>query len=109
MLEKHCEDTQLYLQPDLTLTQLVQSIGTNRTYLGAYLASQGTSYYAYIHDLRIRYFVARYRELAAAHEPIVAQQLAKESGYHSYSTFSTAFKQRMHKSVATWMREEALT
>ena len=108
LLAKHCEDTQLYLQPDLTLTQLAQAIGTNRTYLGAYFASQDTSYYAYIHDLRVRHFVARYRELAAAHEPIVAQRLAKESGYHSYSTFSTAFKQRMQKSVAAWMREEAL-
>ena len=109
LLAMHCEDTQLYLQPDLTLTQLAQTIGTNRTYLGAYFSSQGTNYYAYIHDLRIRYFVARYRELATAHEPIVAQKLAQESGYHSYSTFSTAFKQRMHKSVAAWMREEVLT
>ncbi len=109
LLAKHCEDTQLYLQPDLSLKQLSAAIGTNRTYLGSYFASQGTNYYAYIHDLRIRHFVARYRELAAAHKPIVAQQLAQESGYHSYSTFSTAFKQRMHKSVAAWMREEALT
>ena len=108
LLEKHCEDTQLYLQQDLTLQQLATAIGTNRTYLSQYFTNQGTSYYAYIHDLRIRYFVARYRELAAAHEPIVAQQLAQESGYHSYSTFSTAFKQRMHKSVAAWMREEVL-
>ena len=106
LLAKHCEDTQLYLQPDLSLTQLSAAIGTNRTYLGSYFASQGTNYYAYIHDLRIRHFVARYRELAAAHEPIVAQQLAKESGYHSYSTFSTAFKQRMHQNVTVWMREE---
>lgn len=105
LLAKHCEDTQLFLQKDLTLQQLAQAIGTNRTYLGAYFASQDTNYYAYIHDLRIRYFVARYRELAAANEPIVAQQLAQESGYHSYSTFATAFKQRMHKSVAAWMRE----
>ena len=109
MLTKHCEDTQLYLQPDLSLTQLAQAIGTNRTYLGAYFASQDTNYYAYIHDLRIRYFVARYRELVAAHKPIVAQKLAQESGYHSYSTFSTAFKQRMQKSVAAWMHEENLT
>jgi len=41
-----------------------------------------------------------------AQEPIVAQQLAQESGYHSYSTFSTAFKRRMDKSVTAWMREE---
>ena len=108
LLAKHCEDTQLYLKPDLTLTQLSATIGTNRTYLGAYFASQSTNYYAYIHDLRVRHFIARYLELAAAHKPIVAQQLARESGYHSYSTFSTAFKQRMHKSVAAWMREDAL-
>ena len=107
LLAKHCEDTQLYLLPDLTLQQLASNIGTNRTYLSAYFVSQGTNYYTYIHDLRVRYFIDRYRELAAAHEPIVAQQLAQESGYHSYSTFSTAFKQRMHKSVANWMREEA--
>ena len=108
LLAKHCEDMQLYLQPDLTLSQLSAAVGVNRYYLSQYFASQDTSYYAYIHDLRLRHFIARYRELAAAHEPIVAQQLAQESGYHSYSTFSTAFKQRMHKSVTAWMREEAL-
>ena len=107
LLAKYCEDTQLYLQQDLTLTQLAAAIGTNRTYLSQYFASQGTSYYAYIHDLRVRHFVARYREHTAALKPIVAQKLAQESGYHSYNTFSTAFKQRMHKSVADWMSEES--
>ena len=106
LLEKHCEDTQLYLRPDLTLVQLSEAVGVNRYYLSQYFASQDTSYYAYIHDLRIGHFIARYRELAAAHEPIVAQQLAKESGYHSYSTFSVAFKQRMHQNVTVWMTEE---
>ena len=109
LLAKHCEDTQLYLQPDLTLAQLSAAIGVNHYYLSQYFTSQDTSYYAYIHDLRVRHFIARYRELAAAHKPIVAQQLAQESGYHSYSTFSTAFKQRMHKSVIAWMREEGLS
>ena len=109
LLAKHCEDTQLYLQTDLTLSQLSVAIGVNRYYLSLYFASQDTSYYAYIHDLRIRYFIARYRELAAAQEPIVVQQLARESGYHSYSTFSTAFKQRMHKSVTAWIREEVFS
>ena len=106
LLAKHCEDTKLYLQTDLTLPQLSAAVGVNRYYLSQYFASQDTSYYEYIHDLRIRHFIARYRELAAAQEPIVAQQLAQESGYHSYSTFSSAFKQRMHKSVTAWIREE---
>ena len=108
LLAKHCEDTQLYLQTDLTLSQLSTAVGVNRYYLSQYFASQDTSYYAYIHDLRVRHFIARYRELAAAQKPIVAQQLAYESGFHSYSTFSTAFKQRMHTSVTAWMREEVL-
>ena len=108
LLAKHCEDTQLYLQTDLTLSQLSAAVGVNRYYLSQYFASQDTSYYEYIHNLRIRHFIARYRELAAAHEPIVAQKLARESGYHSYSTFSAAFKQRMHKSVTAWMSEEGL-
>ena len=106
LLVKHCEDTQLYLQTDLTLSQLSAAVGVNRYYLSQYFASRGTSYYEYIHNLRIRHFIARYRELAAAQKPIVAQQLAQESGYHSYSTFSAAFRQRMHKNVTDWMREE---
>ncbi len=109
LLAKHCEENQLYLQTDLTLQQLSAAIGVNRYYLSQYFASQDTSYYEYIHDLRIRHFIARYHELAAAHEPIVAQKLALESGYHSYSPFSTAFKRRMHKSVAAWMREDGLS
>ena len=106
LLAKHCEDTRLYLQTDLTLSQLSVAVGVNRYYLSQYFTSQDTSYYEYIHDLRVDYFIARYRELAAAQKPIVAQQLAQESGYHSYSTFSTAFKRRMDKSVTAWMREE---
>ena len=105
LLVKHCEDTQLYLQTDLTLSQLSVAVGVNRYYLSQYFASQGTSYYEYIHDLRIGHFIARYRELAAAQEPIVAQQLAQESGYHSYSTFSAAFKQRMHMCVTAWIAQ----
>ena len=108
LLVKHCEETQLYLQTDLTLQQLSAAVGVNRYYLSQYFASQDISYYEYIHDLRVAHFIARYRELAAAQKPIVAQQLAYESGFHSYSTFSSAFKRRMHKSVTAWMREEVL-
>ena len=105
LLAKHCEDAQLYLQTDLTLSQLSVTVGVNRYYLSQYFASQGTSYYEYIHDLRVRHFIARYRESAASDKPLSAQHLAQESGYHSYSTFSAAFKRRMHKSVNAWIHE----
>ena len=46
-----------------------------------------------------------YREAVAAQKTITAQQLAKDSGYRSYSTFSLAFKQRTGQTVTNWMRE----
>ena len=48
-----------------------------------------------------------YREATSARQSITAQQLASDSGYRSYSTFSLAFKQRLGKSVTSWMREMA--
>jgi len=35
---------------------------------------------------------------------ITAQQLAHQSGFRSYSTFSAAFKQIMGKTATEWMR-----
>ena len=106
-LQKYCIDTQLYLQHDLTITQLAQALGTNRFYLSQYFSRQGITYNAYINDLRIHHFISLYREAVADLRPFTAQQLAHDSGYRSYSTFSLAFKQRMGLSVTVWMRDSA--
>ena len=105
LLKEYCIDTQLYLRHDLTVTQLAQAIGTNRTYLRLYFVRQNTTYNTYINDLRIDHFVRLYHEAVAAQRSFTAQQLASESGYRSYSTFSLAFKQRMGQTVTAWMRE----
>ena len=105
LLDERCVGTQLYLQHDLTLQQLATAIGINRYYLSQFFSSHGMTYNAYINDLRINQFVYLYREAVAVQKPITAQQLASESGYRSYSTFSLAFKQRMGQSVTSWMRE----
>ena len=107
LLTKLCVETQLYLQHDLTLQQLAQTIGTNRFYLSQYFSRQGITYNTYINNLRITHFISRYQELSAAGQTIIAQQLAKDSGYRSYSTFSLAFKQRTGQSVTVWIRETA--
>jgi AraC-like DNA-binding protein len=105
LLQQYCIDVQLYLQHDLTLLQLAQAIGTNRSYLSLYFSRQGMTYNAYINDLRIRHFIELYRQAVAEQRPFTAQQLASESGYRSYSTFSLAFKQRMGQNVTAWMHE----
>lgn len=107
LLEKHCEEGQLYLQHDLTLSQLAQAVGTNRYYLSQHFAQQGLTYNAYINGLRIRHFIRLYHEAVADQRIFTAQQLAYESGFHSYSTFSAAFKQKTGKTVTAWMRDSA--
>ena len=106
LLKQQCEDTQLYLQHDLTLSHLARALGTNRTYLGMYFSRQGTTYNSYINDLRIDCFVRLVREANAAQRPFTAQELAAQSGYRSYRTFSVAFRQRKDQSVTAWMNEE---
>ena len=104
-LQKYCIDTQLYLQHDLTLLQLSKAIGTNRFYLSQYFSSQGTTYNAYINNLRVDHFVSLYREALASQRYITAQQLAQESGFRSYSTFCRVIKVKTGKSVTAWMKD----
>ena len=104
LLKKHCEEPQLYLQHDLNLLQLATEIGINRSYLSKHFASQGITYNTYINGLRIQHFVNLYRKSAANHQPITAQELAYQSGFRSYNTFSVAFKKRMGMTATEWMR-----
>ena len=108
LLHDRCEGNKLYLQTDLTSVQLAQALGTNRTYLGMYFSSQGTTYNAYINTLRINYFIELFRQASAAAEgqSIQAKLLANRSGYRSYRTFSVAFKQRTGQSVKDWIAEQ---
>ena len=104
LLKQYCEEPQLYLQHDISLPQLAQTIGTNRLYLSQYFSSQGMTYNAYINGLRIQHFINLYREAIAAHQLISVQQLALQSGFRSYSTFNAAFKQSMGMTATGWMR-----
>ena len=103
LLEKYCENGTLYLQHDLTLQQLATAIGTNRTYLGAYFAQTGITYNTYINQLRVEHFERLYLKALADSRAVTAQKLADQSGFRSYSTFSTAFKKYKGVTVSVWM------
>ena len=104
LLQQHCIETQLYLQHNLNISQLAKAIGTNRFYLSQYISNQGMTYNAYIHGLRINHFVSLYHEAVASHRSFSAQQLAQESGFYTYRTFSEAFKRKMGHTVSAWMK-----
>ena len=62
------------------------------------------NYNAYINDLRINHFVGLYREAVDTQRSFTIQQLALESGFRSYTTFSDAFKRKMGLSVRSWIK-----
>jgi len=103
-LKEHCVASQLYLQHGISIDQLAQAIGTNRSYLSQYFSRQSITYNIYINNLRINHFISLYEQAVAAGQNVGAQQLAEESGFRSYSTFSRAFIQRMGQSVKAWMQ-----
>ena len=107
LLKRHCEDPQLYLQHDVSLSQLATLIGVNRSYLSKHFALQGITYNAYINGLRIQHFVDLCHERAATHQPLSVKQLALESGFRSYSTFNAAFQQVMGTTATEWLRSVA--
>ena len=92
LLKEHCDATQLYLQHDLTLQQLAQTIGTNRNYLSQYFSRQGITYNTYINNLRINHFINCYQEVAGSKQPFSVQQLACENVLYIFgnATFLTA-------------------
>jgi AraC-like DNA-binding protein len=103
LLKQYCEEPQLYLQYDISATKLAKQVDTNRVYLSKYFAAQGTTYNAYINSLRIQHFIQLYHEAVATSQPVLAKQLAYQSGFRSYSTFSAVFKQVMGTTVTAWM------
>ena len=104
LLQQHCIDKQLYLHYDLSLSQLAKAIGTNRFYLSQYFSSLDMNYNTYINDLRINHFVSLYQDAVDTQRSFTIQQLALESGFRSYTTFSGAFKHKMGLSVRSWIK-----
>ena len=68
---------------------------------------QGITYNSYINGLRILHFISLYHQAVATQQPVTAQQLAYQSGFRSYNTFSVAFKKIMGMNATEWMRNVA--
>jgi AraC-like DNA-binding protein len=105
LLAYHCEQPQLYLKYDLTLSQLAETIGTSREALGAWFANHDDTYNAYINRLRIDNFVRLYREAAKSGRTSSVFGLAYKCGYRSYLSFSTAFKKYKGIAVSEWVED----
>lgn len=89
-IRKMFDDDKVYLNPKLRLTDLAQTIGTNRTYLSNYFnRSCYQSFYDYVNDYRINH-----AKTLLTTTDYTLEVVATMAGFNSLSTFRRAFTQR---------------
>lgn len=104
-LEEMIADEQLYLNPDLSVADLVTRLGTNRTYISAYFTGVlNTTFYEYINQLRIRQGCL---PLMSSHPEYTIESISELSGFKSLSTFRRAFTKEMGMSPLAYRQEQA--
>lgn len=78
------DDERLYLKPGLTLAELAQQLGTNRTMLSKIINQEtGMPFAEFINRKRIAYFI----RLAKENPEVRKQDLAEQAGYTSMRSF----------------------
>ena len=98
------EDGKLYLNPRLTLYDVASAVGTNRTYLSAYLNGElNTTFYDYVNGYRVR---EACRLIDSGTRKTLAE-ISELSGFNSLSTFNRAFSRHAGMSPSEYMKSSA--
>lgn len=91
MLRELFEEKHLCLNPVLTLTDVAQELGTNRTYLSAYLNNDlKTTFFDFVNNYRLEHASMLLKE----YPQMTLEQVAEKSGFNSLSTFRRSFMKK---------------
>lgn len=90
-LQRHCVNSQLYLDSELTRDKLCLAIGINRNHLSLYFQFRNTTYYNYINNLRVQHAC---QLMEQSNGTLELQQIARTSGFQNLTTFRNAFRER---------------
>ncbi len=86
-IEKLFSSGQIYLNPNLKLSDIAAAVGSNRTYVSKFFnRDSSTNFYEYVNGMRIEHACRLLSETAL---PI--QDVAQKSGFSSPSVFSRVF------------------
>lgn len=90
-LKRHMERSKSYLDPCVTLNEIAQAIGTNRTYLSDYFNNTlNITFYDYINTFRIA-DACRIIEAMPEEGKKTMEEVSRLSGFNSKSTFHRYF------------------
>lgn len=101
------EQSQKFLQPNLTMDKLANSLGTNRTYLSSLINTyKKQSFSEYLNSLRIEYVV---NEMVNHPDSVFFkysfESLATHLGYSNATVFSRAFQERTGIKPSVFVKE----
>jgi AraC-like DNA-binding protein len=89
----------LYLNPNLTIEELTNAVGTNRTYLSNYLHKElNTNFYEYVNFFRIQ----KACKMLLVDETEKIETIAEACGFNSISTFRRAFVKQTGKTPSEY-------
>lgn len=93
------EKKQLFLKPDLKITDLLPEVGSNRTYVSNSInRNSGKSFSEFVHSYRIDHAISLMEE---GKHPL--SEIAVLSGYRDGNAFYKAFTKIMGKSPSAWL------
>jgi len=89
-LNRLCREERIFLTPGLSIQDVVDKLGTNRTYLSNYLNKElRLSFYEFINEQRLDYAA-----MLLASTKINIEQIIFECGFQSKTTFHRVFAQK---------------
>lgn len=90
-LQKLFEIDQIFLNPEITLSDVARRIGTNRSYLSDYFNHEcNSSFNNYINNLRLSHA----EKLITTNPTMPIDEIASNSGFNSTTTFRRAFAKK---------------
>jgi len=92
---------QLYLHPGITVNDMAELFGTNRTtFSGALNKNEQLSFNSFINRLRIEHA----KQLLLKEPELTIVQIAEQCGYSEQSNFTRQFKQYCNQTPAVWAK-----
>ena len=93
---------QIFLNPNLKVSDIAAAIGTNRTYVSAFFNRESDcTFYYYVNKLRIEYAC---KLLVSSDESIVL--IAEKSGFNSSQSFIRVFSKIKHTSPTKYRKQQ---
>ena len=97
-------DTNGYTRPGLTIEELAAALGTNRTYLSAYIkATYRVTFREWVAGLRIGYA----KQMLMQHPEMTVSAISEASGFLSLSYFTRIFTEKEGCTPSKWRKSEA--